>query len=121
MTHRIHTVPPQDAPDFGLEVRKQLSVEILRAPTLTNSWAQHATYQAVGYWTRQGMVMLTGAVQGGTAGLSLFTLPSKFRPGAKLRFDGPQVEVGTDGTVTPDAGAGNTRISLDGISFRVGG
>lgn len=65
-----------------------------------------------------------GSVSGGTAGTPIFTLPASFdgrfafRPSYPVRVPvvtdaGPSyVEIGTDGTVTPPAGAGNTRIDF---------
>ncbi|MDH5527179.1 MAG: hypothetical protein OEY97_07725 [Nitrospirota bacterium] len=91
----------------------------IEASDYTNSWAQHASYQAVAAVKQAGWVRLEGAVQGGTAGTAIFTLPEGMRPTATIRDDGAQVEITAAGVVTPDAAAGNTLISLAGLTFRV--
>jgi hypothetical protein len=94
-------------------------------PTMTNSWSGVSGYQSPSYKkTGEGLVKIRGTIGGGTAGQSAFTLPTGYRPGAKLRFaaatDGTPgiIVVDVDGSVTPTSFTNS--ISLDQIIFTAG-
>lgn len=119
--------PPPALGHWGVDVRDAMALPAVRAPVLENGWTDYGQpYGPAGFFKRQGMVRLTGVVAGGAGGQAILTLPGGFRPGVTVRFavdaDGAHgaVEVGTDGRVTAVAG-GNTRLTLDGITFRAGG
>jgi hypothetical protein len=98
------------------------------APAFTNGWANWGNpYYPVGYWLDPfGFVHLRGTLKSGTVGQSAFTLPPGYRPEADA---GPfivfsnggagRVDVGADGTVTPNSPSNNTDVVLDGIYFRL--
>lgn len=71
-----------------------------------------------------GIVHLKGQVANGTAGASIFTLPAGYRPSERLdpaiatSAGVASVAIGSNGSILPTAAAGNTRVSLDGITFR---
>lgn len=86
-------------------------------PTLSGTWVNAATYLTVGYRKEGTRVYLRGALQSGTSGSTAFTLPTGFRPTAKVRLGGSGsavVEITTAGVVTV-TGTGIT--GLDGLSF----
>ena len=98
------------------------------AAPFTNAWASWGPpYYDVGYWLDPfNQVHLRGTLKSGTVGSSAFTLPPGFRP---ARAAGPfivlsngttgRVDIGTDGTVTPNAPSNNASVVLDGIYFRL--
>jgi hypothetical protein len=99
-------------------------MEAANTVTFSNSWAQEAGYETVGYFIDgEGMVHLHGAMDSGTMTTTAFTLPTGYRPAAQHDFAVcgadifAAVRVTAAGAVIPIAGT-NTRISLDGISFR---
>ena len=66
-------------------------------------------------------------VTGGAAGDDVFTLPTGYRPASELflpiAVDGAvagNVEVDSDGTITPLSTDATPTIGLDGITFRAG-
>jgi len=101
--------------------------ESVSAPSFSNSWVNFGgSLSNAGYYKDPlGRVHLRGSVKSGTAGTSIFTLPSGYRPAADRVFavdaNGAhcQLTVTSSGTVVPAAGGGNTQISLDGVSFEV--
>lgn len=94
------------------------------APSLTNSWVTFGgSYPTPSYRKdANGRVYFRGVIKSGTLTAAAFTLPSGYRPPAKLSFAplngnaGAQVDVNTDGTVVVGAGS-TTYVGLDGISF----
>ncbi len=89
------------------------------APTLLNSWVNAGGANMVaGYWKdAYGVVHLQGFVQSGTVASIIFTLPTGYRPTAKIFFysnDGITVEANGDVT---SAGPTGSHI-LDGFTFR---
>jgi hypothetical protein len=66
---------------------------------------------------------MKGQVAAGTVGTNMFTLPAGYKP--PFRLDIPVATSGgtsfitifADGTFQATAGAGNTRVSLDGVTF----
>lgn len=102
------------------------------APVLLNSWTEAAgdTGPAL-YYKDRLRVYMSGVLSSGavTAGTALFTLPEDYRPAYEtwlntLSDSGPVLlAVQTDGDVAIGDGpfeAGNTWLSLDGLSFRYG-
>lgn len=93
-----------------------------------NSWDDFGSpYLSVAYWLDPlGFTHLRGVVTAGTVGSPAFRLPPGLRPPATA---GPfavvsndvfgQVEVDSDGNVTPLAPSNNASVSLFGISFKV--
>lgn len=73
-----------------------------------------------------GVVHLKGQVAGGTVGTTIYGLPPGYRPSERLDVavgtaagDGAStVSLMTNGTIVPAVAAGNTRVSLDGVTFR---
>ena len=94
--------------------------------TYENSWVTHnisvcypASYRLTGK-----MVSLRGLVKDGTAGSTIFTLPSTMRPTKQLLIPTVAnnafgvIEINSDGTVKNRVGATNY-VSLDGISYEL--
>jgi hypothetical protein len=118
------TIYPMD-----LEVSGQLINESRIAPSLQNGWANYGgAYTPAGYWKdKNGIVHLTGLIQGGTTTSStiLFTLPAGYRPyGTELFVQHSdsadrdvRVDVLADGNVKIAETAGSW-VSLAGISFK---
>ncbi len=98
-------------------------------PAFTNGWGNYgAPYSNAGYVKDPtGWVRLTGVIKSGTLGSSAFTLAPGYRPAVA---PGPfavisngalgRVDIGTDGTVTPQSPASNASVSLEGIVFKAG-
>lgn len=96
-------------------------------PAFTASWVNYgAPYSKAAYFKDPaGYVHLTGVIKSGTVGSSAFALPPGYRPAVA---PGPfasvsngafgRVDVGTDGTVTPQSPSSNLSVSLDGIIFK---
>lgn len=106
------------------------STNALQTPTLQNAWVDYgvSTQPARYFITDDGEVRLTGMIKSGVLGSACMTLPVGYRPPAQLWFicsssNGAlvptHVVVNADGTVVPQAGGGNTFLSLDNISFRM--
>jgi len=100
------------------------------APTLLNSWVNYdaANYANAGYAkTADGIVHLRGSIKDGvaSAGTTLFTLPTGFRPTKRHQFavvaDGAieVVDVATNGDVVLGTASSATWLSLSGIAFSV--
>jgi len=98
-------------------------------PAFQNSWVFFgAPYSQAGYYKDPiGVVHLVGVIKSGTVGSPAFTLPPGYRPevtpGPFAVFSGSansigRVDVGTDGTVTPQLPSSNASVSLEGISFQ---
>lgn len=90
-----------------------------------NSWS--AGNDSTGFTRdRMGFVHLRGFVTGGTPGSVIATLPEGLRPPDDETFivfayasgGAFALGVGADGEITPVADAGNTVISLSGVTFR---
>lgn len=96
-------------------------------PGYSNSWVDFGGSEATGafYKDALGRVHLRGTVKSGTAGAAIFTLPSGYRPGATRNFaidaggTPASLSITSAGVVTPSAAAGNTQVSLDGVSFEL--
>lgn len=96
-------------------------------PAFTNSWTHYgAPYSKAAFIKLpDGFVELTGVIKSGTVGSSAFTLPPGYRPPVA---PGPfavisnaglgRVDIGTDGTVTPQSPSSNLSVSLEGIRFK---
>lgn len=95
-------------------------------------WAQYGSTYAYAAYMKQpnGLVLLRGAVKGGTTGSIIFTLPTGYRPQYDMAFasvdgnnNGCSVVVRQDGTVDLLASTGYTVntsfISLDVVRFQV--
>lgn len=95
------------------------------APPYQGSWATYGGFEGARYYKDStGRVHLSGVVQGGTVGSTIFTLQAEYRPTAQRIFpvytDATtfgRVDIFASGVVQFSAGdpAG---VSLDGISFR---
>ena len=86
------------------------------APTLTNGWTNVGGALVPAGWRQTGnMVQPRGAVQGGTNGLAVFTLPAGARPPATHTYgvNGGTVQVTAAGAVTA-SGAGI--VYLEGVA-----
>ena len=98
------------------------------APAFQNGWVNVGGGTAVTafYKDRLGNVTVKGHVTTGTAGTAVFTLPTGYRPLERYDFAITRPDTGaasmatilSTGDVIPTGGAGNTHVSLDGISFR---
>lgn len=95
------------------------------AAAFTNSWVNYdGGFATAKYWfDRDGHVCIEGSVKTGSAGTSVFTLPTGYRPAAQMAFavdaNGSHglVYVNTNGTVVVNAGS-STITSLNGIRFQ---
>jgi hypothetical protein len=111
-----------------------IGLEAVAAPTLLNSWVNYDVaggWEGAGYFKdRAGRVFLQGLIKSGTAtaGTTLFTLPSGYRPAKTLYFAVTSNFAGstTLGSVYIDAtgdvkiaAGSNVALSLSGIHFRV--
>lgn len=95
---------------------------------LQNSWVNFGSaYRVSSYFKdSEGIVHLQGAIKSGTttAATLLFTLPSGYRPSAKVMLSGTTssgawaIEVATDGQTTIQMGALSAFSSLEGMHFR---
>lgn len=110
-----YSVPPQT--NVG-------ELETVKAPALTNSWANYgASYANSGYSrTEDGVVSLRGMVSSGTVGAVIFTLPMGYRPVNQLVFTVitssgiGRLDIFPNGDVALASG-GNEYVSISGISF----
>lgn len=90
--------------------------------TFTNSWANFSTY-TTRFRLIGNLVVIDGAVTGGTIGSPAFTLPAGYRPTQTQNFAAASnslfgyFSVNTTGTVVPVAGS-NVWFTLD-CSFAV--
>ena len=107
-------------------------IEAWNTANLTNSWAATPGRLTPGYYREiRGdgtyRVWLRGLIKDGTIGSAAFTLPAGYIPSAIVDLTTQYtvggitvvcgIEVGTDGTVTPNGTAGGTYVGLDGLSF----
>lgn len=107
--------------------RTSIGVEGFVTPTLLNSWVEADTsaYGTTGYrMETDGVVRLRGSVKDGTTGNAnapIFVLPEGFRPAKEMNF--PVDNAAAYGLVIVRANgsvvgwAGNTSVSLNGITF----
>lgn len=100
------------------------------APTLLNSYVDFGTGYAIAGYMKDacGFVHLRGLVKNGTAGATIFTLPTGFRPAYNMIYPGyiddisggsyplGFVRVDSNGNVYAKTG-GNNDVGLDYISF----
>lgn len=101
------------------------ALEAVTAPTLLNGWLDYGSaFQTAGYYKDGlGIVHLTGVVKSGTAGATIFTLPSGYRPAANQQQPAAAsggyatCRINSDGSVVHQ-GSITSWYSLDGISFR---
>lgn len=110
-------------------------------PTLINSWVNYGNgYSTVGYWKDSlGYVHLKGTIKNGNANSIAFQLPIEYRPNNIIVFPCAgvgrtdqgdltgicQILITNDGNVIPlfgdnIANSNISKISLDGVRFRVG-
>lgn len=111
-------------------------------PTLINNWVNYGDgYSEVSYWKDSlGCVHLKGTIKNGITNSICFTLPMGYRPINNIIFscagDGKtdqgdltgvcQTLITNDGTISPLLGVSTltglnmSKVSLDGIIFRVG-
>lgn len=117
------------------EVRKSITlaattVEAIASPTFATGWSNiGGSYHDAGYYKDRDRVYLRGNVtNGGTGAGEILTLPEGYRPAAQVIFrvatasnSSASVVIPTNGIVTDATFDANskTRLSLDGISFRV--
>lgn len=108
-------------------ITMNVTIEDWIAPTLLNSWVDFgSSYSAAGYCKGEdGVVRLKGNVKSGSGiPTTVFALPAGYRPSEILRFAVDSngafgaVSIDTSGNVQAAVGS-TTRLSLDGISFRV--
>lgn len=94
-------------------------------PTLLGTWVAEPGLQVPQYRREAfDLVRLRGAVQSGTVGTSIFTLPAGYRPPADIRFSivngsttSPgYITVTSTGSVIFDTSS-NSIVALDGICF----
>lgn len=100
-------------------------------PPLTGSWTNFGGGFATAAFYRDpiGIVHLRGVITGPTNGVTAFTLPPGYRPGAVESFAGnggagAGVDINANGEVSPycpNPGPGCPFLSLSGISFRAEG
>jgi hypothetical protein len=91
--------------------------------TYQNGWATYNTGSDLKYRKMaDGMVTLRGEVKNGTAGAVIATLPAGYRPAYRLAaackatFTANtfrDLTIGSDGTITPDAGASNAYVAVN--------
>lgn len=100
------------------------SLSVWTAPTLTGGWSDVAGYPPSGFWRDdERRVYLRGAVENGTVGSTIFTLPTGYIP-AYTQFFPVYTPTGTgvvrvqnDGQVVLQSG-GTTHVDLGSIRFR---
>lgn len=136
-----HPLPTVESLEVGtlkvnesLEVVKDLSLDAFTVhvvgstgqPAYTNGWAIYGAPYPKAAFVKDvnGWIRLLGVIKSGTLGTSAFTLPPGYRPKVT---PGPfavvsnggfgRVDVGADGTVTPQSPSSNLSVSLEGIAF----
>lgn len=100
--------------------------EAWQAVTFENSWVNYdgVFYDAEYYKDPFGVVSIRGGIKTGSSTTTAFTLPSGYRPSARLIFpvlDGAgfaYCRVNSDGTVVPVGSGVSTYVILDPIRFR---
>lgn len=118
---------PGTSPDLNTYVRDNTNFlygdTSWAAPAFTNGWGSFAGLPA-GFRKIGTRVVFQGGLASGTAGTSALTLPAGYRPTANRNFAVDSgsfvyavITIASSGTVTPNSGAGNTYVSLDGITF----
>jgi hypothetical protein len=112
----------QGWPNYGEQWRV---VGATGQPAFQNAWVNFGGgLSVVAFYKVGDRVYVKGQVSTGTAGTTIFTLPTGYRPLERLdppitaNGAGSAGTVGTNGDVIPVAAAGNVRVSLDGLSFR---
>lgn len=91
---------------------------------LLNGWLAAANTQPAFFKDSAGRVTLRGVVDGGDLNIPCAVLPAGYRPGAALTVPtmngatAGSVQIGADGTITPNSGDAGKGVALDGISFR---
>lgn len=96
--------------------------------SLTNSWANvGGAFADAGYMKiNSDIVMLKGAISGGTIGSAAFTLPTGYRPANTLKFpvdhngNYGELTINNSGEVIPET-TPSTAYYLDGVIFRADG
>jgi hypothetical protein len=95
-------------------------------PAFQNAWVNFGGgLSTVGFYKDRSRVYLKGQAKSGANGTVIFTLPVGYRPSERMDFPcgipgaTSTVAIMTDGSVVPTDTAGNARISLDGISFKL--
>ena len=97
------------------------------AVSFLNNWKNYGgTFSTARYFKdKNGIVHLTGLINGGAGGATAFTLPTGYRPDSNMLAFGlyannglSKIELMIDGRVIPTQSAGAYWISLEGISFR---
>ena len=95
-------------------------------PTMESSWVDyHADYQGASYFKdSEGMVHLRGLIKdGSSAGATMFTLPSGYRPALREIFNtrsstgSCKIDVYPTGIVEAGTGGSTSWTSLSGIKF----
>jgi hypothetical protein len=98
------------------------------APTLSNA-TQYASAYTVAYYKNNGNVYLRGCVQNYTKAVTLFTLPTGYRPAQTVYLNAVQwtsalslgqalVQINTNGTVQVSSSASTlSQLSFDGLWF----
>lgn len=89
-------------------------------PAFTNNWVNHGGgYATVAFMrTPDGLVLLRGIIDPGSANTAAFTLPAGYRPGdgtIRYEYNGNFLEIGTNGQVKPLTAVG---YALDFIRFQ---
>lgn len=114
--------------DMTFDAIKPHVIGVAGEPTFTNSWVIYGAPYAKAAYIKDanGWVHLLGVIKSGTLGQPAFTLPPGYRPQVA---PGPfavvsngafgRVDVGTDGTITPQSPSSNLSVVLDGIVFLV--
>jgi hypothetical protein len=107
---------------------KTTEPEPWKSVVLQNLWTNEAGRNPAGFYRHEGRVYLRGRLTGGTTtvGTALFALDAGYRPANIESLPGRtnagpvEIDVSPAGVVSiGDGTAGNTWLSLDGLSFRV--
>lgn len=105
---------------------KPITINYINVTSFLNGWSNLGAPWAPARYYRDydNIVRLSGVVTGGTAGTTIFQLPSGFRPAYQDIFPAvvstgstTYVTIDTSGNVTPN-GSGTASLSFSGITFR---
>ncbi len=125
-----NTVGDPMVPPSIEETTASQTIGAIFALTLTSPWtAKGGTYRAPGYMlSEDGTVRLFGAVEGGTVGQTIATLPAGYRPAGMIRLPHvatqtspfrANIRIDTNGDIVASSDTDGSLMVLDGVSFAV--
>lgn len=114
-----------DKSDYAVQ-RVYRYVATVGNPAFTNAWVNFGgSYDGAGFIrTVDNFIRLHGVIKSGAVGSPCFTLPPGYRPSTLVTVPCisnnaiGRIDIGVDGTVTPQLPSSNVWVSLDGIAFK---